>query len=497
MASPRLNQRLEYGGVLIMLAALWLTTATHSHFSQDSWSYFELSKTIFTDFYKVNTWRQFHLSPGDYGTSFPPLWPVIIGVFNGVLGVGIYTGFILNFAITLLNLYLLRRLAAHFTGNLSIGSFWALGLLVMPDYTTALFSGGTLPLALAFTFILLLLQLDRTFDELTICRFSGIIAGLGVLTRFDFLPFALVFALAPFLLGQRMQWIKLFVFMTTFAITISPWMAYSMHYFNDWFISDNGRTFLSAVPIFVRDYYPDGVPLLSNDPVGWANKTMHAMLTSMAVMMESVGVLPFLVILAAVLTGRGRKLAHKKLLGVYTLAIVAQLLLILASGFVESRYYVPLQLCLLIIISAMLFTRPLPRYTSLLFLTISIAYAGAYIAKSTVQKAPIAIAFNPEFQKPLEFEHLLKNCVDEKSRVLLPPKNYSYKFGALTGITSYVAPTNLSRDNITAFRAEFKPTHILTDVPDELGFKGKPDCKVNSWGEVAHEFYLFKLSQPR
>lgn len=497
MASPRLNQRLEYAGLAFMLAALWLTTAFYSHFSQDSWSYFELSRSIFSDFYKVNTWRQFHLAPGDYGTSFPPLWPVALAVFNSILGVGIYTGFILNFALALLTMYLLRRLAYGLTGNATLGSFWMLGLLVMPDYTTSIFSAATLPLALVLTLTLLLLQLEKTFDDLSIARFSGIIAGLGVMTRFDFMPCALVFALVPFLLGQHMRWIKLFVFMTTFTITISPWMAYSIGHFDDWFITDNGRTFLSAIPIFVRDYYPAGVPMLSDDPAAWINKTIQAMLTSTNVMVDSVGFLPFAVILLAVLAGWGKKLAHKKFFGIYCLVIVTQLVLVLASGFVESRYYVPLQLFLLILISAMILKRPLPRYTSLLFLAISIAYAGAYIAKSVAQNAPISPRFNAEFQQPLEFDYLLKNCIDEKARVLLPPKNYSYKFGALTGITSYVAPTNLSRDNIAAFREQFKPTHILTDVPRDLGFKGRPDCVVNSWGEVAHEFYLFKLSQPR
>lgn len=490
-----MRSTLPYLCLSLMLAALWLTTASYSHFSQDSWSYFELSRHVFDDFYRISTWRQYHLTE-PYGASFPPLWPVAIACFNAVMDIGIYAGFVMNFIIAIFTFYLLRRLAFALGHVKTLGSFWMLALLALPDYTTALFSAATLPMAIALTLVILLLLLHRPKLDLADSAALGVLAGLGVLLRFDFVPCALALAVAP-LWFSRNRLVSVAVYLVSLLVSISPWVAYSYAHFGVWFVSDNSRTVLSATPIFVRDYYPEGVPMLWDAPQDWLIKTIQAKLKSADVMATAIGMVTPALLLLALMFRHDKLRTLPKPLWVFALMVVAQLSVTLITGFVETRYYVPLQLFLLIFITQLLFGGlTLPRYAPAIFLALSLIYATAYITKSLAGGHPISLRFNPQNQSPTEFSECPGTDLTQ-ARLLLPPKNYSYKFGALTGTISYVAPTNLDRKNFSAFQKQFASTHILTDSPKALGIKGKPLCTIQSWGEVDRPFQLFRLSPPR
>lgn len=464
--------------LFIFLSTLWLVTATHSHFSQDSWSYYELSRHIWDDFYLINTWRQFHLI-GNYGVSFPPLWPTLIAVFNAAHDVGIYAGFIINFIIAAVTFKLLRRMSKLWFGEKEFGSFLFFFLMLTPDYTTALFSAATLPLAILL--MLGILYLHHKQQSL----FLGIVAGLAVLNRFDFLLPALV--LIIFARNRA-------AYVLALCLTISPWIFYSLKNFGALWISDNSRTVLSSIPIFVRDYYPNGVPLLWDNPIDWIKKTICAVIKSTDVLFEATTALPFILCLI-LLTTRTRRLPYT--VTVFAAIIAAKLAVILPTGFIETRYYVPLQFFLVILIAALALPLPqfMPRVKGLIqftFFVFSIIFCVAYMAKSYAEESPIAWQFNPENQLPIEFEKMLK-CSGKEPVLLLPPKNYSYKFGALTGVKTYVEPTNMSIDNASQFIQQFKPTHILTNKSQIYKLRSKPICSFTSWGEVQSTFYLYKL----
>lgn len=238
---------IRFFSLSLMLFALWATTATHSHFSQDSWSYFELSRHIFDDFYRINTWRQFHVN-SDYGISFPPLFPILIASFNTLYDIGIYAGFVMNFIIAAVTFKLLRRMAKFWFDEREIGSLLFFTLLITPDYTTAIFSAGTLPLGLLLLLTVLYLFESNRFSPFLQTVLLGIVAGISVLNRFDFMLPALVITLF-------IRSVFIPVYIVVLAATISPWIAYSYQHFGVLWISDNSRTVLSSIPIFVRDYY--------------------------------------------------------------------------------------------------------------------------------------------------------------------------------------------------------------------------------------------------
>lgn len=463
--------------LFIFLGTLWLVTATHSHFSQDSWSYFELSRHIFDDFYLINTWRQFHVV-SNYGISFPPLFPTLIASFNALHDIGIYAGFVMNFIIAAATFKLLRRMSKIWFSEKEFGSLLFFFLMITPDYTTAIFSAGTLPLALFFTLIILYLHHKQHSFLL------GLVAGLAVMNRFDFLLPALVLI---FFARNRMA------YLLALCLTISPWVFYSLKNFGTLWISDNSRTVLSSIPIFVRDYYPDGVPLIGDAPLPWLKKTIGAVIESSDVMFTATTALPFIlsIILLAI---RTRRIPQNII--VFAAIVFTQLALILPTGFVETRYYVPLQFFLMVFVAALALPLPqfMPRVKGLVqgtFFVLSILFCTAYIAKSYAEESPIAVQFNPTNQTPIEFEKLLK-CAGKGTILLLPPKNYSYKFGALTGIKTYIEPTNMNAKNAGQFIEQFKPTHILTSTPKIYGLKSKPICSFPSWGEVQSTFNLYK-----
>src|SRR4051794_5984924 len=93
------------GGIAFWFAAaatvsIFAVQLGRPNFSPDSWSYLELSNTVFSDFYRVNSVRQFE-RPLDYGNSFPPLWPILIALVRMLAPVGIYAEYLLNLAVCL------------------------------------------------------------------------------------------------------------------------------------------------------------------------------------------------------------------------------------------------------------------------------------------------------------------------------------------------------------------------------------------------------------
>ena len=470
---------MKYLSLLCLFAALWLTTATNSHFSQDSWSYYELSRHIFHDFYRINTWRQFHIT-SDYGVSFPPLWPLLIASFNALFNIGIYAGFVLNFIIAGLTFLLLRRMSKIWLGEREIGCLLFFALMITPDYTTAIFSAGTLPLGLLLLLLILYLYAAKRYTPKLKAILLGIVAGLSVLNRFDFLlpAFVLGIFIRPFL-----------IYYATLLATLLPWISYSYVHFGVFWITDNSRTILSGIPLFVRDYYPDAVPLLWKNPLGWIKKTMGAVLRSADVLFTATSALPWLLGMTLFLIKRP---ARDKNIFLFATLIIAQTISILLTGFIETRYYVPLQLFLLVALLWLTLPTRVGRFIPSAFLMLSIAYAGAYLGKSVAQSAPIAVAFNENNKEPIEFTKLL-GCMNTHQPILLPPKNYSYKFGALTGITSYIEPTNMNAKNARAFIAQFKPQYLLTATPEIYNIRKQRICTIKGWGESDAVYQLYKL----
>ena len=84
--------------ILLISIIYFLGNLYLPYFSTDSWYYLEISKNIFSDFNKINTFKQFQINE-PYNISFPPFYPILINIFNFFFNAGIYAGFFINFII--------------------------------------------------------------------------------------------------------------------------------------------------------------------------------------------------------------------------------------------------------------------------------------------------------------------------------------------------------------------------------------------------------------
>ena len=339
------------------IVAAWLATP---RFSPDSWSYFELSKTVFTDFYRINTYRQFQtVSP--YGTSFPPLYPSLLAVGRAVCDVGIYTGVFLNAALCVATLFVVKSLARVSGLPAWVGNILFLALLLRPTYVDELMAARSIPLALLLVTAILRVYVS---PALTPSRavLMGFLAGLAVLTRFDFLAAAVFLGLVLAWYARKRTWLVSPVYFAALAVAVSPWVVYSLVHFSKPFVSDNSRTAMLVARSFVTDYYPhqEQLEYAWDAPLSWAsNVIVRRFPRILDSWLKTITTDPTLAVLTGILVGIGvaararpgclRRDGRDQRSGGYVAqwrgfaaVLAVQLLTIGVTGYPDGRYLLPL-----------------------------------------------------------------------------------------------------------------------------------------------------------
>jgi hypothetical protein len=228
-------------------------------FVVNSWSHLELSRTVFTDFYRLNTIRNLDTS-SPYSQAFPPLWSVIIAIFRRVADLGIYTGYFLNFPVCLGLLAALMLLFRRIDLPEWAGAACYLSLFGFAPFQGEALGARTIPLSLALiTGALAVLFRERL--SLPRAALAGLLTGLACLTRFDALTPACAIGLAFAVRSWRMER-KIgraaaiaAIYFVVLGATLSPMIAYGMKHFGKVFPSDNTRMVLQAKGGGVLDYY--------------------------------------------------------------------------------------------------------------------------------------------------------------------------------------------------------------------------------------------------
>jgi 6-phosphogluconolactonase len=244
------------------------------NFIVDSWSYVELSKTVFHDFFRFSTLRQFE-STSPYSNSFPPLWPVLLALTGKVLHLGIYNGYLLNLFTCIALLAALIRLFRNIGFPGWLGAVCYLAILGFTPFLGDALGAKTFPLSLT----LLIGTLAILFCE-RITRggvaLAGALMGFACLNRFDAMPTAcllgVLFAARTTVSDEpwRRRAVTAAVYFATFAVVLSPWVAYGMKHFGKPFPSDNVRQAVRAVGGNVLDYFETPpVSDLARNPRKW------------------------------------------------------------------------------------------------------------------------------------------------------------------------------------------------------------------------------------
>lgn len=221
-------------------------------YSEDSWSFYDLSKNIITDFYKTRITRQFIIK-SDYSISFPPLYPSLIFISNKLFNLGIYTQYLLNFFLLVLCLLVIHVITQKLKYNFLNKAIILLLFLANKEIIEETVAGRSSILSVFLYLLIILILLKNNKLNYSNTIIIGILNGLLSLNRFDSLinSFSLPLILL-FLKKINIKKIILLYFST--LIIISPWMIYSYVKFNKFFISDNIRTIISADKLYVLDY---------------------------------------------------------------------------------------------------------------------------------------------------------------------------------------------------------------------------------------------------
>ena len=344
----RRSYALAVASTVAGLVILFLLAPSRFRFWYDSWTYYELARSIGDQFYAVTTVREFQ-TDGRFSSAFPPLWPAIVATFARS-GLGMVGSYLASFASLAAFCLAAERFARRMVALRGVGLLSVLMLVAFPGIRWDLAGGGSFALNLTF-----LALLGTLFPELRPgsdrqAAMLGAIAGLMVMLRFDAAPASLAALLAGVALGIRGR--RILVMAAVFALVISPWVAYSWTHFHAPFATDNRAVALALDPdAYVMDFHTTPMPMLRDDPAAWLRKLLvHVPIVALAAWqatVQSVFLVPLgLAAVATLVTADGRRTAGIRLASLRSKPFLAFLAVALApiaayvvTGYQESRYF--------------------------------------------------------------------------------------------------------------------------------------------------------------
>ncbi len=461
----------------LLAALLWKVVAAPPY-SPDSWALWELSQTVFGDFYRFTHWRSY-ASDLPYSASFPPLTPVLIACIDAMLGTGPRTGLYLAFAAFAGFALVSEKIARTVTGAPWLGLGAALVLLLGPNMLLIeMQAGRTIPLHLLLCALVLLGLLRGAGLSLAGAALIGFVAGLAALNRFDALPLPVPAALAVVWLTRSPA--KGLAVLAAAAIAVSPWVAYSLVHFGTAFATDNaGVAAALDRRAFVTDWWPTPQPTFADNPLGWAAKIAKNLVklahaaAGLVASLLGLAAAAFLAFPAALALLCRPARAWNVSLGVLTgSALLAALMLApqALTGYAELRYFSAVAWAGLLTAGCWAIAQSGALHQRMIFA--KGAGMVAVLAVAALCLAPAKPSGAPDFDNPADVR-ALQACLaaEPGARVLVMGDDpLAARAGALGGIAAMMAPLNMAQglldaDASRAFAATFNVTHVLAADP--------------------------------
>ena len=480
-----------------VLLPLLLSVIVSPDYSPDSWALYELSKTVFGDFYRFTHFRSY-ASASEYSAAFAPLWPSLIGVIDGALGTGARTGVYLAFMAYFAFALVSEQIGRWVTGAAWVGTGAALVLLLGPGMVwDELSAGRTIPLQLLLYAMVLRGLLAGSAMGITRAALVGLLAGLAVMNRFDAV-------LLPIFVALLVAWTtrspaRTVAALAASGLVIAPWVAYSLATFGTLFATDNAGIATSLDPrAFVTDWWPVAQPTLSDDPGAWVLKVLGGagqwvvngltiaaspLGAACAVGLLALGGVHWLGSKAPSVEVKPVRLTESHTILFAFVGVVALLMLPqIVTGYLEYRYYSALVWAAILGVAAWLISRAISkaqaqaygRLLSVLILPWVAAFAlvnfvGAAQDGRLDQKRWAA------FEAPGEVSNL-QECIasDPEARVLvLGDDLFAAQAGALGSVRAMMEPRNmaegrLDKDGVMAFLKAWEVDFIFVRDAERL-----------------------------
>ena len=452
-AAHNFNLKLEHKNALYYILATYFLIYVSvgyqinlTQYSPDSWAYFELSKTIFTeDFYKLNTFRSYFSVV--HSASFPFGWPAIIALTSIVVGANPLNAVYINIILATISILVIFRIGKNLTLPLIFSFLVCSALLFYRPYTNEVFSGRSMPLAI------LVFLIAFYFHQRNILFLAGLFLGLSALVRFDFLVYAIIFQMIAVSI-VRMETKKYFSLVFGFLIGILPWILYSYINFEKFWVSDNSWVAISALPAFVVDY--PAVPVVSalNDPITWLSRVLGNFIPLLKSIIKSTVFFPIFVVFICFTFVNfnfiNLEMRHK--LAALLLGGVFGVMPYMLTGYFDSRYFALIFLIGSASLIYALNSNADLKYLgfslkglSFLLIILTISSGLTFLVRDVViGKANLVNVINQENQiKNLYSCHL----EDSKNTYIFmnEARGIAPRYGALTGMRTAFIPSNFDR----------------------------------------------------
>lgn len=349
---------------VIALTAIAMTVQTSSvNYSPDSWSYVDIARSLTDPDRAIGSilGARDYVNEPWFNDSFPFLWPALLAPGIALWGPTSPIGGYLFIVVWLLTCLVVDRMARFLLLPRVAGPVLGLAVLGLPGYVDEGQSGRSIPLnvllALSAAYVLLKMR-DR--DGFLLPLVLGTLTGLCAANRFDSLAYGPIFIFIAWRL-RFMDWRQVAVASLTWVAFPLVWVGYSSARLGGIYVTDNGRVVTSPVPTFVTDWpgaVPDragGVPAVVARAFGNAHVVAwsvgHAFLWWMLAALTASLVA---IVLVQVRAGRCSRALARWIAGarsrpqwraVDLLAYLAlglgalQMLLMLASGYGDPRYW--------------------------------------------------------------------------------------------------------------------------------------------------------------
>jgi len=480
---------------LVLLAAL----IADPPFSPDSWAFYELSKTVFGDFYRFSHFRSY-ASASLYSSAFPPLHPVLIALGDALFSTGARTGLfiaLLGFAGFAVASEMIWRRA---TGTAWFGCVAAALLLLGPDMLLDEISAGrTIPVQLMLYALVLYSLLAGRSIGFGRSVAIGLVAGLCILNRFDA-------AALPVLVAAMIVWLTRkpllgLASLAASALAVSPWVFYSWTTFGTLLSTDNSAiaTGLDA-SAFVTDWWPEPQSTMADDPGAWAARVAGnalRLVTIAASLILTPMTLAFGIGAAMIAGlhwlaaqrpgGDGEPLHHRRALFVLALFAAAMLFMLapqILTGYLEYRYFSAVFWAAFLAIGAWLVACGHSRHQRQSYSRLMALAAGVWLVPLlALQMLSAADTVNASRQAWSSFDdpadvRALGQCVgaDSGARILvLGDDAFAARAGALGGFATMMEPRNMAQGRLgakgaQAFADRWSVDYLLVMDPQRASF---------------------------
>lgn len=490
---------------------LFITSLISPPYSPDSWAFYDLSKNLFGDFYRLAHIRSY-AAEGPYSAAFPPLWPSAIALVDATLGTGARTGLYLAFLSFLGFAAASEAIGRRVTGSRGIGLAIALAMLLAPKVLDVeLAAGRTMPLQLLLYALTLLGLLRGPAIGVTLGTALGLVTGLAVLNRFDALPLPLLVAAMVFWLTRGP--LPTLAVLGAAAVTVSPWVAYSLTTFGTVFATDNSSIALALdSQAFVTDWWPKPQLSLTDDPAAWIGKVVgNAPKIAWVAASVAASPLGFAAESALAVWGVFHFVATRRpatavtaprnsgfgvvvsFAGLIALLLTPQIV----TGYVEYRYLSALAWTGLLALFVWAVTRAISAaqrraYAGLITATLALWIAALFAVQATSasQSQRLDVSQWATFEAP-EDVNALAQCLGEQSdaRVLVMGNDtFAAKAGALGRFATMMEPRNMAEGRLSAadsqaFLTQQRVDLVLALIPEREAFAQAtfsltrvPDC---------------------